>query len=173
MTRSSFSWSGRLMAALLLLVGSTGLAAQTLVYEREFTLIGEADNTLRITLTPDNQATVERPGFMTRAGRFEAQAPEGTYGRLSSALDGVAQISRSIDQDIQQRAAEELVYVTDSEHTRFLVLSNQRQVLEAVQATSIQAWHDHFKDDIRLARLADLEQEWLDVMNQAMAGGAQ
>ena len=173
MAGSTISWPGRLLTALLLLVGATGLAAQTLVYEREFTLIGEADNTLRISITPDNRTTIERPIFMTRPGRFEIVAPEGTYDRLSSALDGVAQISRSIDQDIRQRASNELVYVTDPEISRFLVLGNQRQVVEAVEATSIQAWHQHFRDDIRLTRLVELENDWHDIMNQALAGDLQ
>lgn len=173
MAGSIFSWPVRLLTALLLLVGSTGLAAQSLVYEREFTLIGEADNTLRIAITPDNRITIERPVFMTRPGRFEAVAPDGTHARLSSALEGVAPISRSLDQDIQRRAANEHVYVTDPELSRFLVLGNQRQVVEAVEATSIQAWHEHFKDDIRLARLVELEKDWYHLMDQALAGEVQ
>jgi len=173
MTRTTFSRTVRLLTAIALLVGSTGLTAQTLVYEREFTLIGEAENILRITITPDNRMTIERPEFMTRPGRFEAVAPDGTHARLSSALNGVAPISRSLDQDIQRRASNEHVYVTDPELSRFLVLGNQRQVVEAVEATSIQAWHEHFKDDIRLSRLVELEKDWYELMDQALAGDVQ
>lgn len=165
---SRTSWSRRIFGALILTACSAGISAQTLVYEREFSLAGLADNTLRISLSHDDRLVIERPAFMTHAGRFEAVAPEGTYQRLADEIAGTARIARSVNEDIQRRAASELIYVTDPEYTRFLMLGNQRQVVEAVEATSLEAWRQHFDDDIRIARLVDLERDWLDLMEQAL-----
>ncbi len=173
MNRSILSSPSRLIAAAILAAGSMGLAAQTLVYEREFSMIAEADNTLRITLTEDDRLVIERPFFMTRPGRFEGAAPAGTYERLAAELTGVAPISRTTDQDVRQRAANELVHVTDPEYTRFVLFDDRRQVIEAVEATSVEAWSRQFDDDIRLTRLAELERDWMALMDQALAGAAE
>jgi len=163
----------RRIAMIVALFWSLGLSAQTLVYEREFSMIAEADNTLRITLSEDDRIVIERPFFMTRAGRFEATAPAGSYERLAAELSGLAPTSRTVREDIRQRATNELVYVTDPEYTRFMLLGDQRQVVEAVEATSLEAWSRVFTDDVRLANLAELEREWLDVMSRSLTGDAE
>lgn len=163
----------RWIATALALCWSLGLSAQTLVYERTFSMIGSPDNTLSITLTADDRLLIQRPHFMTHPGRLEGSAPPGTYQRLASELTGLAPLARTMNEDVRRRAAGELVYISDPEYTRFLMLGEQRQVVESIEATSIQPWSRQFKDDMRLARLAELERDWLAIMDQALAGGAQ
>lgn len=162
-----------LLSALLLAQASFGLMAQTLVYEREFSLIGEADNTLRISLTPDDRLVIERPVFMTRAGRHEAEAAAGSHQRLSGLLSTLSQHSRWLNQDLQVRARQELVHVSDPEHTRFYALDDRRGRQNTVSVDSPQAWARHFDDDIRLAQAVELEREWYSLMAEALEGIAQ
>lgn len=162
-----------LIAILVAAFWPPGLPAQTLVYEREFSLIADADNTLRITLTADDRIVIERPKFMTRSGRHKARAPAGSYAQLAQKLNGIAPITRSVEADIRRRAANERVHVSDPEFTRFMALDDQRRVVDAVEATSIGAWNRVFEDDVRLANLASLERDWMELMKSAMAGGAE
>jgi hypothetical protein len=161
------------IAMLIALVWSIGLSAQTLVYEKRFSLMGGVDDRLRITLTENDRVVIERPNFMTRPGRHEGSTPAGAYQRLSNELIGLAPLARTMDEDVRRRAASELIYISDPEYTRFMLVGNQRQVIEAIEATSIQPWSRQFKDDIRLVRLAELERDLLAIMDQALAGGAQ
>ncbi len=161
----------------LVLLGASALLpamalGQTLVYEREFTLIAEADNSLRMTLEANDLLTVERPIFMTRPGRFEYQLPAGSHVRLAAELTRAAVDSRALDEDVQRRAENELRHVSDDEISRFLQLDARRQVTTGVEVVSLEPWSMHFPDDVRLAALLDLQRAWYDLMDRAMAGGA-
>lgn len=155
--------------ALLLPAAALG---QALVYEREFALIAEADNTLRMTLDENDRLTVERPVFMTRSGRFEFQLPAGSHARMAAELARAAIDSRALDEDVQRRAANELRYVSDEEISRFLELDAQRQVRTGVEVISLEPWAAHFPDDQRLTALLELERDWYALMDQALSGGA-
>lgn len=148
----------------MLLVLSSGLSAQSLVYEREYTLIGEADNTLRVELFPDDRMVVERPLFMTRAGRHEVQAPEGTYDRMRSAFEASRVDSLELHRDVQRRAAEEFRVVTDPEFSRFALVDGQRGPLETVTVVSLEAWAQVIEDE-RLDRLDAFERDWFALMD--------
>ncbi|NKI34827.1 hypothetical protein HFP89_06575 [Wenzhouxiangella sp. XN79A] len=155
--------------ALLLL--SSGLAAQTLVYEREYTLIAEADNTLRVELHPDGRLVVERPEFMTWSGRHEFRVAPSRYQALRDAFDAAHTDTGRLYEDVQRRAANEEWIVTDPEFSRFALVDEARGPLEQVTAVSLEAWAARF-DDPRLERLHDLELDLFELMN-AQAPGAE
>jgi hypothetical protein len=169
---SRVSFRSVTLAGLLALMLPVAALGQSLVYEREFTLIAEADNTLRMTLEANDRLTVERPVFMTRSGRFEFQLPAGSHARMASELTRVAVDSRALDEDVQRRAANEFRHVSDDEISRFLQLDEQRQPLTGVEVISLEPWAVQFPDDVRLAALLEFERDWYALMDQAMAGGA-
>jgi len=70
----------------MLLGSSLALAQQRLVYEREFSMIGGDDNTLRIVVYADGQLSVERPAFMTHAGEYRGVVPESIWTELAAAM---------------------------------------------------------------------------------------
>lgn len=158
-----------LLGLAVLLPGA--VLAQALVYEREFTLIAEADKSLRMTLDENDLLTVERPVFMTRSGRFEFQLPAGSHARMAAGLARAAVDSRALDEDVQRRAENELRHVSDDEISRFLQFDAQRQVTTGVDVVSLQPWAAHFPDDVRLAALLALERDWYALMDQALSGG--
>ena len=155
-----------LLVALIPMLASA--QAGELVYEREFTLLAEAENTLRMRLNENDRLTIERPIFMTHAGRYEVQMPAGTHARMSGELGRVAIDSRALDQDIQTRAANEYRHVSDDEISRFIELDAQRQVVSGVEVISLEPWSVHFPDDARLTQLLELERAWYGLMDQGM-----
>jgi len=159
-------------ACLMLGLVSGAALGQSLVYERQFTLIAEADNTLRMALDENDLLTVERPKFMARPGRFEFQLPAGNHARMASKLARAALDSRTLDEDVQRRAVNELRHVSDDEISRFLELDGQRQVSTGVEVISLEPWAAQFPDDVRLAALLQLERDWYVLMNKALSGGA-
>lgn len=148
-------------------------AAQTLIYEREYTLIGEADRVLRIELDASDRMLVERPRFMTHPGRHELQAPAGSYARLARMLNVAAPQARGLSADLERRAANELKVVTDEEIVRIRLVDEARGVQTSVLAISPGAWARLFDDEPRLQALAALDQAWLELMEQGLRGGAQ
>ncbi|MDX1627030.1 MAG: hypothetical protein R3323_11020, partial [Wenzhouxiangellaceae bacterium] len=72
--RSELSIHAALLAASIFLLLPLAAGAQTLVYERDFTIVDGADSVLRIELSADGRVTVQRPAFMTRPGHHEGQA---------------------------------------------------------------------------------------------------
>ena len=159
------------IGALLVLL-STGLAAETLVYEREYTLIGEADNTLRIEISADDRVVVERPLFMTRSGRHSFRAPSGTFERLRSGLKSAGADTDALHRDIQRRAAATMQVVTDPEFSRFALVDAQREPVESVTVGSLEAWSQRIQDP-RLARLHALEQDFFGLMDEYVREDAQ
>ncbi len=151
------------IGALLMLL-STALAADTLVYEREFTLIGEDDNVLRVELSPDDRMTIHRPAFMTYPGSHRLTVPAGTYKRLRSAFEAARTDSVELQRAVQQRAAETFTVVTDPEFSRFALVDPERGPLDTVTVVSLEAWAQR-SDDPRLARLDRLEREFFSLMN--------
>ena len=57
-----------------------------LLYEREFTMIGMQDNTLRMELTESGELTIERPASMTHSGRHELAVQSSIYSELGDQL---------------------------------------------------------------------------------------
>ena len=157
----------------LLVIALPALAgAQSLVYEREFTMIGGEDNVLRIELTADGTATVKRPAFMTRAGAHRGRVDAQRFRELADMLADAAGGSVGLSADLRARAANELVYVSDPEITRFARLDAARQPEVVLRAESISSWAKRFPDDQRLQRLERLEQAWLALMAEVVPGGA-
>ena len=148
----------------MLLLISSGLAAQTLVYEREYTLIAEAENTLRLEVSPDDQVFMDRPVFMTYPGRHTFRAPVGTYDRLRRAFETARTDTDRLHRDIQQRAANEMQVVTDPEFSRFALVDSDRGPIDVVTVVSLEAWASRI-DDQRLQRLSALEDELFAMMN--------
>ena len=159
----SFRLSAGIVGMLLLL--SSGLAAQTLVYEREFSMIAEADNTLRIELAPDGRLVVERPEFMTWSGRHEFQVSPRRYLALREAFESAYTDTDQLHDDVQRRASNEEWTVTDPEFSRFALVAEARGPMQQVTAVSLEAWAARFGDDPRLQRLHDLEVSLFDLMN--------
>lgn len=126
MDRSTSVFSLCLLVVLALVLPATGAMAQTLGYEREISLLAEADNTLRITLSADDRIIIERPAFMTRPGRVVGSAAAVSHARLSRQLAGLLPLTRQLDADIRQRARNEMVYVSDPQYTRFMLQDSQR-----------------------------------------------
>ena len=170
MDRSTSVFSLCLLVVLALVLPASGAMAQTLVYEREFSLLAEADNTLRITLSADDRIVIERPAFMTWPGHYESNAAAGSHARLSRQLAGLLPLTRQLGAEINQRARNEMVYVSDPEYTRFMLLDSQRQLIDAVEMPSLQAWSANFPDDVRLRLLQDLESQWTALMDDVLAG---
>ncbi len=158
------------IGALLVLL-STGLAAETLVYEREYTLIAEADNTLRIELSPDDRMTIHRPAFMPYAGDHRMAVPGGTYRKFRAAFEAARTDSLELQRAVQERAAETLAVVTDPEFSRFALVDPQRGPLETVTVVSLEAWAQRI-DDVRLDRLDRLERDWFSLMNAELQEAA-
>lgn len=157
----------RFCLSLLLLLPALA-SAETLVYEREFSMIAEEDNTLRIELAPDGRLVVERPLFMTRAGRYELQVDPAEYSRLRAAFETAYTDTDALHADVQRRASNEEIVVTDPEYSRFALVDEQRGPLQQVAAVSLAAWTSVF-DDPRLERLEALESEWFSLMNAQLA----
>jgi len=170
MDRSTSVFSLCLLVVLALALPASGAMAQTLVYEREFSLLAEADNTLRITLTADDRIVIERPAFMTRPGQHTGSVASGSHARLSNLLGGVLPLTRQLNADISHRASNELVYVSDPEYARFLMLDNQRRVVDGVEMPSLQAWSARFPDDVRLRMLNELQTLWYQLMDEMLTG---
>ncbi len=162
----------RILVAGALLLLSSGLVAQTLVYEREFSMIAEADNTLRVELHPDGRLIVERPEFMTWSGRHEFQVTPRRYQALREAFDAAYTDTDRLYDDVQRRAANEEWIVTDPEFSRFALVDESRGPLRQVTAVSLESWAARF-DDPRLQRLHDLEVALFDLMNAQAPGGEQ
>ncbi|MBY6203457.1 hypothetical protein [Halomonas denitrificans] len=158
------------ISALLVLL-STGLAAETLVYEREYTLIGEADNTLRIELSPDDRMIIHRPAFMTYPGNHRIDVTSGTYRKFRAAFEAARTDSVELQRAVQARAAGSMAVVTDPEFSRFALVDAQRGPLETVTVVSLEAWAQRI-DDVRLQRLDRLERDWFSLMNSELQEAA-
>jgi len=151
-----------------MLVASQGVSAQVLVYEREYTMIAEASNTLRAELSADDRMLIERPAFMTRPGRHEIQAPPGTFQRFLQAFEAADTDSQQLYLDLQRRAAEERVVVTDPEYSRFALVEPGRGPVAEVAAVSLEGWVQRIRDP-RLERLYAFEREWFRLMDLLLA----
>jgi hypothetical protein len=153
----------RIVFGALLALASTA-SAETLVYEREFSMIAEDDNTLRIELTPDGRLTVERPVFMTRSGRYELQVDPAEYTRLRAAFEAAYTDSDRLHYDVQFKSSRDQIFVTDPEYSRFAVVDDERRPVRLVAAVSVEAWAETI-DDVRLQRLQKLQDDWAALMD--------
>jgi len=156
-----------LVCAGAMLVASQGVSAQVLVYEREYTMIAEASNTLRVELSADDRMLIERPDFMTRPGRHEIQAPPGTFQRFLQAFEAADTDSQQLYLDLQRRMTEGLLVVTDPEYSRFALVEPSRGPVAEVAAVSLEGWAERIQDP-RLERLHAFEREWFELMNSVI-----
>lgn len=158
----------------MLLLFSSGLSAQTLVYEREYTLIAEEENTLRIELYPDDRLIVDRPVSMTHSGLHDLQAPRGTYDRMLQKFQAAHTDSDALYEDVQRlsKAGDVEWVVTDPEFSRFALVGPDRSVLQRVTAVSLEAWAARL-DEPRLDKLSSMENAWFELMNSQIGGGVQ
>jgi len=157
-----------LLAWVALAMPASELLAQSLLYEREFTMIGMQDNTLRMELTESGELTIERPAFMTHSGRHELAVQSSIYSELGDQLAARYADSRNLSSDIQQRARQDMRYVSDPEISRFYRLDQQGRKLDHVSGISLEAWADVYPDDQRLASLRNLERQWYQLMQRAL-----
>ena len=157
-------------AGIILMAAFVPLTAfsEMLVYEREYTSFASSDNTLRITLDQQGRVTVERPGFMTNPGHHTFQVSPRLYAELSAQLIDLPFTSEQLNASVRQRVGEEMVYVSHPEYTRFQILDGARNISDAVEIVSLQAYSSRFEDDLNLSVAQTLEQEWWDMMNALM-----
>lgn len=158
-----------ILAMALVFVPAVAMGDQ-LVYEREYSQVAGPHNKLQIKLDVDDKLTVQRPGFMTHSGVYTARLPAGTYVGMRAALERLDIDSARLHADVQQRAAEELLHVSDAEYSYFYALDGEREVTLAFAVQSLASWAGRFEDDVRLQRLRSLETQWFDLMDQALAG---
>ncbi len=142
--------------------------AQSLVYEREFTMVATTDNILRMELSADGHLSVNRPAFMTHSGRHELTLAASVYSQLNDQLTARAADSENLGRELQQKAHQELRYVSDPEISRFYRMDHQGRKLDHVSAISLEAWSRIYPDDQRLAGLRTLEQHWYEIMRSAL-----
>ncbi|MCA1780115.1 MAG: hypothetical protein LC637_12250 [Xanthomonadaceae bacterium] len=164
-----------LMLGAVWVVASGALPAQQLVYEREYSMFESGSRVLLMTLDPDGSLRVERPAMMTHSGSHRATVPVAHYQQLSAALDAIQADSRSLKEDLRERARVELFHVSDVETSRFARLDARRAAVTRIEIESLQPMAERFDDDVRLRALLDLEQHWWQLMKQVIAvdGGGQ
>ncbi len=139
-----------------------------LVYEREYTMVRSTENTLRITLDADENLTVLRPDFMSRAGHHSRKLPPGTFERLRDLLLEYLEEMTALDAEIRQLSDQELRYVSDPEYSRFQLYDEQGDLVHSVRVTSLEAWAGIYRDHPRLANARGLELAWYRLMEGAL-----
>lgn len=152
---------------LLGLLLSSTLAAETLVYEREYSLLAGPDNILRIEIGSDGLVTIHRPVGMTKPGTHRRWVDSSVYEQLRREFDEARVDSDRLSDDIERVAANELRVVTDPEYSRFFLLDDSRAVGRSFSVVSLEAWAQLLDDD-RLERLDQFENRWFAVMNAAL-----
>ena len=167
------STHNRTIAAASLILGSllacSVAQAETLVYEREFTLIAEADNSLRMTLDPDGRLTIDRPAFMTHPGRHQIVVSPDRYLVLNESFQQAEVRSSRASANVLARAEDDIKVITDPEISRFSRLDEAGRKSIQVSGQSIGAWAAVYPDQAGLIELHELEQAWYALMRQALS----
>ncbi len=157
------------MLLIVLFAAPLPAAAEALRYERVYAIFDARANTLRITLDNSGLVTIERPALMTHAGVHVRQLKGDDYHRLRQAYDDARVDTRSLREDVRQRAEAERFEVSDPEYSRFYSLDDNRQMIDSVEVESLEPFARQFADDVRLQALDALEKEWWRLMQDALA----
>lgn len=155
-------------AAVILMITMSAASAQEIRYERIFPMIADDNNRLVITVSADNQVTVERPEFMTDAGVHRFTMDGSTRAGLDMELSALNVSSENLEQRIATRSENELVYVSDREITVIRVIDENRNVVQEVWAEGLQPRAEAFPRDTELRMLADFENGMWDLMSDLM-----
>lgn len=158
-----------LLILIVLGMTSSALFAQSLVYEREFTMISEEDNTIRMELTADGKLVIDRPVFMTNSGRHELSVGSFYYTQLYDQLAARSADSGDLSMEVQRQANQDMRYISDPEISRFYRLDEQGRKIDFVSAVSLEAWTRVYPNDQRLASLRHFEQQWYQLMQMAVS----
>lgn len=162
------------VAAALLLAGSMAAAqAQEIRYERIFPMIQGEDNRLVITITEDNEVIVNRPAFMTHAGRHTFQLDNGQRMSIQSEVQALTLniSSENLHGRVNLRGANELTHISDEEITVIRVFNSDRKVEREVWARGVAPWAEAFGDDRELQDLARFEHDMWSLMDTLMTSG--
>lgn len=129
------SFSGKLVVVLLISMTAWGsaLADQALVmeYQREFSLIAEADNSVDVRLFKDGMVEIHYPFFMRLAGDYQYQLEAAEFDRLlrnlwqlgvndfdANAVNRALQLEQQAAFEAAQLPGQSVTVVTDPEITR-------------------------------------------------------
>lgn len=158
-----------LLLATALGIFTSNLCAQSLVYEREFTLVGEEHNTLRIELTANGTLIVDRPAFMTNSGRHEKSIDRSVYSQMADQLSVQSEGNPQLNMELQQQAMQEMRYISDPEISRFYRLDERGRKVDSVSGISLEARARVYPNVQSLISLRELEQKWYRLMQMAVS----
>ena len=148
------------LSGLLLLLGGQA-QADSLRYEKVFTQINGADNRLILDIAEDGRVTLQRPLFMTHAGRHEWQLSAAELDQLWQQLQPQALAALDatlIKRNLSQRQAQELMAVTDSDVSRIEWRDGRSADARVIEGAGVSGWHLALPDQEQLGRLVAAEQ---------------
>lgn len=154
----------RILLGLMLWLAVLPAGAQTLIYERSFSMVRDTDNRLVITLTEPDRVEVYRPVFMTRSGHYQFRVLPEVIEFLLGAYEDVVIQARDLDARVQARTGAGPLVITDPELTRF-----QRQDPSAeIAVWGVKPYAAVFVDEPGLAELAELEAAFWALMDDLL-----
>lgn len=159
------TWKLSATAACFCLAVTTLTQAQSLHYERVYTLFDGDDNRLVLDIDEQGHARIHRPHFMTSAGDYEIRLSPGEWQTLVEEVSRSRQLvpdAGQISRSLKLRSENDLRVVTDPEISRFSLHDQQRQLDWEYEMESVMAWAAVYPDIAGLQNMAEVENRlWL------------